>query len=126
LNPFTSKLVQSALELGLQLDHLTNLKGIYGKRMFFLSDSLKRHLGGSASFIEPSGGFFIWLCLPDQIDAEAFLSEARQYNVGFQPGVRFSSQEGLKNYIRLCFSFYDTTKLEAAAGRLAEALRNYL
>jgi DNA-binding transcriptional MocR family regulator len=126
LNPFTSKLIQSALELGLQLDHLTNLKGVYGKRMVFLSEALQRHLGSFTSFSEPSGGFFIWLRLPEQIDAEAFLSEAWRHNVGFQPGVRFSSQQGLKNYIRLCFSFYDTTKLEAAAGRLAEALRNQL
>jgi len=126
LNPFTSKLVQSALELGLQLDHLANLKAVYGHRMIFLSAALRRHLGSSASFREPSGGFFIWLGLPEQVDAEALLSEASRHNVGYQPGVRFSSRQGLKNYVRLCFSFYDTPKLETAAGRLAEVFRNNL
>jgi len=125
LNPFTSKLVQSALELGLQLDHLIHLKTVYGQRMVFLSAALRRHLGSSASFSEPSGGFFIWLRLPEQIDAELFLSEARQHNVGFQPGVRFSSRQSLKNYVRLCFSFYDTPELETAAGRLADVFRNH-
>jgi len=125
LNPFTSKLVQSALELGLQLDHLNNLKTVYGKRMSFLSDALRRHLGSSASFSEPNGGFFIWLRLPEQIDAEALLSEARQHNVGFQPGIKFSSRQNHKNYIRLCFSFYDTPELETAAGRLADVLGNH-
>jgi DNA-binding transcriptional MocR family regulator len=125
LNPFISKLVQSALELGLQLDHLVNLKTMYGQRMVFLSAALRRHLGNFISFSEPSGGFFIWLRLPEQIDAQALLSEARQHNVGFQPGVRFSSQQSLKNYIRLCFSFYDTPELETAAGRLADVLRNH-
>jgi DNA-binding transcriptional MocR family regulator len=125
LNPFISKLVQSALELGLQLDHLVNLKTVYGQRMVFLSAALRRHLGNFISFSEPSGGFFIWLRLPEQIDAQALLSEARQHNVGFQPGVRFSSQQSLKNYIRLCFSFYDTPELETAAGRLADVLRNH-
>ncbi len=123
LNPFTSKLVQSALELGLQLDHLNKLKTVYGQRMVFLSAALRRHLGSSASFSEPNGGFFIWLRLPEQTDAEAFLSEARQHNVGFQPGVKFSSRQSLKNYVRLCFSFYDTPELETAAGRLADVLR---
>ena len=126
LNPFTSKLVQSALELGLQLDHLANLKAVYGHRMIFLSAALRRHLGSSASFREPSGGFFIWLGLPEQVDAEALLSEASRHNVGYQPGVRFSSRQGLKNYVRLCFSFYDTPKLETAAGRLAEVFRHNL
>lgn len=125
LNPFTSKLVQSALELGLQRDHLIHLKTVYGQRMVFLSAALRRHLGSSASFSEPSGGFFIWLRLPEQIDAELFLSEARQHNVGFQPGVRFSSRQSLKNYVRLCFSFYDTPELETAAGRLADVFRNH-
>ena len=123
LNPFTSKLVQSALELGLQIDHLNHLKTVYGQRMVFLSDALKRHLGTSASFSEPQGGFFIWLRLPEQIDAEALLSEARPYNVGFQPGIKFSSSGSLKNYVRLCFSFYDTPELEIAAGRLADVLQ---
>jgi 2-aminoadipate transaminase len=125
LNPFTSKLVQSALELGLQLDHLIKLKTVYGQRMVFLSAALRRHLGSSASFSEPNGGFFIWLRLPEQIDAEAFLSEARRHNVSFQPGVRFSSRQSLKNYVRLCFSFYDTPELETAASRLADVLRNH-
>jgi 2-aminoadipate transaminase len=125
LNPFTSKLVQSALELGLQLDHLSNLKTVYGHRMVFLSAALRRHLGNFASFREPNGGFFIWLRLPEQIDAEALLSEARQHNVGFQPGIRFSSRQSLKNYVRLCFSFYDTPELETAASRLADVLRNH-
>lgn len=125
LNPFTSKLVQSALELGLQRDHLIHLKTVYGQRMVFLSAALRRHLGSSASFSEPSGGFFIWLRLPEQIDAELILSEARQHNVGFQPGVRFSSRQSLKNYVRLCFSFYDTPELETAAGRLADVFRNH-
>ncbi len=125
LNPFTSKLVQSALELGLQLDHLSNLKTVYGHRMVFLSAALRRHLGSFASFREPNGGFFIWLRLPEQIDAEALLSEARQHNVGFQPGIRFSSRQSLKNYVRLCFSFYDTPELETAASRLADVLRNH-
>ncbi|MBW2228584.1 MAG: PLP-dependent aminotransferase family protein, partial [Deltaproteobacteria bacterium] len=125
LNPFTSKLVQSALELGLQLDHLSNLKTVYGHRMVFLSAALRRHLGSFASFSKPNGGFFIWLRLPEQIDAEALLSEARQHNVGFQPGIKFSSRQSLKNYVRLCFSFYDTPELEAAAGRLADVLRNH-
>ncbi|MBW2605047.1 MAG: PLP-dependent aminotransferase family protein [Deltaproteobacteria bacterium] len=125
LNPFTSKLVQSALELGLQLDHLAYLKAVYGQRMVSLSTALRRHLGSSASFREPSGGFFIWLRLPEQLDAEAFLSEARQHDVGFQPGVRFSSRQSLKNYARLSFSFYDTPALETAAGRLADILRGH-
>jgi DNA-binding transcriptional MocR family regulator len=125
LNPFTSKLVQSALELGLQLDHLINLKTVYGQRMVFLSTALQRHFGSSADFSKPHGGFFIWLRLPEHINAEAFLPEARRHNVGFQPGVRFSSRQSLKNYIRLCFSFYDTPELETAAGRLADVLINH-
>jgi DNA-binding transcriptional MocR family regulator len=125
LNPFTSKLVQSALELELQRDHLAHLKTVYGQRMAFLSAALRRHLGSFVGFSEPRGGFFIWLRLPERIDAEALLSEARQHHVGFQPGIRFSSRQGLRNYIRVCFSFYDTPELETAAGRLADVLKTH-
>jgi len=125
LNPFTSKLVQSALELGLQRDHLVKLKTVYGQRKEFLSAALRQNLGSFVDFSKPGGGFFIWLRLPEPIDAEALLSEARRHQVGFQPGTRFSSGRGLKNYIRVCFSFYDTPELETAAGRLADVLKNH-
>ena len=75
---------------------------------------------------EPGGGFFIWLRLPDEVDAAALLVTARQQDVGFQPGVRFSSSQSLRNYARLSFAYYDLPELEEGTKRLASVLAAHL
>lgn len=125
LNPFTSSLVQSALELGLQRDHLAYLKRVYRLRSKILSTALNDLLPPSATFTEPGGGFFIWLRLPDGADTEALRIAARQQVVNFQPGTRFSSRSGLQNYLRLSFVYYDFEELREGSKRLASVLAVY-
>lgn len=126
LNPFASGLVGSAIELGLQDDHLDHLKKVYSKRKDALAAALKKHLPGSATFREPDGGYYIWLKLPESIDTEKMIDDARSLGVLYQPGVKFSSQNGLKNYIRLSYSFYDIPELEEGVVRLAAAVKRYV
>ena len=53
------------------------------------------------------------------------LAVARQHNVGFLPGIVFSGQNGLKNYARLSFAYFDVPELEEGARRLAKVIREY-
>jgi DNA-binding transcriptional MocR family regulator len=120
LNPFTSGIVQSVLELGLQHNHLERLRKVYGERAANLSIALRKHLPAGADFYEPQGGFFIWMRLPEELDAKSFCSKARKQNLDFQPGIHFSSEQGLRNYLRLSFSYYDVTDLCMGIKRLTK------
>ncbi|MBW2309463.1 MAG: PLP-dependent aminotransferase family protein [Deltaproteobacteria bacterium] len=122
LNPFASSLAQSALERGLQRDHLAHLKRVYRLRSKSLSTALNDLLPSSVTFTEPGGGFFIWLRLPDGADTEALRIAARQQGVNFQPGPRFSSRRSLQNYLRLSFVYYDIEGLREGSKRLASVL----
>jgi len=126
LNPFTSALICSAIEMGLQHDQLTTLKTTYTERKDALSKALKKHLPESVRFIEPDGGFFIWLVFPEGVDTEQMRVEARRNNVGYLPGVKFSSRRGLINCARLSFSYFDIPQLEEGARRLSEVFKAYL
>ena len=126
LNPFTSGVMRSAIEMGLQLDQLKILKTTYAKRKSALSNALKIYLPDSVRFTEPEGGFFIWLVFPEGVDTEKMRVEARRKNVGYLPGVKFSSGRKLKNCARLSFSYFDVPELEEGARRLAEVFKAYL
>jgi DNA-binding transcriptional MocR family regulator len=121
LNPFTSGVVQSMIELDLQDECLTHLKTVYRERSTALSAALRQHLP-AVSFAEPGGGFFIWLRLPEGRNAQEILVEARRRDVSFQPGVKFSSTQGLRNYLRLSFAYYDTAELIEGVNRLAQVI----
>ncbi len=126
LNPFTSAIVQSAIELGLQQKQLSHLKKIYRLRMQALNTALRKYLPDSVFFAEPDGGFFTWLELPPNFDAEALLSEAHAHDVGFAPGIAFSPPNEFKNYMRLCFAYYEEAELKAGASRLASVICSQL
>lgn len=119
LNPFSSGLVRSALELGLQDAHLNHVKEIYRHRLEAMYDALKPL---NFKFQKPAGGYFFWLELPDSLDANQLLETAIKEGVSFQPGPKFSSQGKLKQFIRLCFSYYDAQFLKEGISRLHRAM----
>ena len=123
LNPFISALVHSVLELGLQDTHLKKLRAVYGERLKVVCSTLSQELPGLIHFVEPWGGFFVWVRLPDGVEARDLLPKAQRERVGFMPGTRFSSRGGMGNFMRLSFSYYDCEILREGVGRLAGVLR---
>ena len=101
------------------------MKSIYHRRSIALDEALRRHLP-EADFEEAAGGFFLWLRFPSTVDTEALLAEAQSQQVGFVPGIRFSSRGGLSNFLRLSFSFHDIPDMQQGVERLCTALDTYL
>jgi DNA-binding transcriptional MocR family regulator len=126
LNPFTSAIVQSAIELGLQEQQLSHLKKAYLQRKNALNSALRENLSDSVSFVESDGGFFTWLQLPQSVDTEKLLPEAHKHDVSFAPGSFFSPRRDLKNYLRLSFAYYQEPDLVEGAKRLAAVINGYI
>jgi DNA-binding transcriptional MocR family regulator len=123
MNPFTSAIVQSAIELGLQAKQLSHLKKVYLQRKNALNSALKENFRDMGSFVDPGGGFFTWLRLPHGFDTRKLLPEANKHNVNFLPGSNFSPQRDLKNYMRLSFAYYEESDLKEAVKRLTAVIR---
>ncbi len=122
LNQFTSGIMRSAIELGLLDQHLTHLRQTYRQRVIALDNAIQEHLSKWVTYTSPLGGFFFWLRLPEEIDSRSLIAKADQYEVNFKHGSSFSSQQGLHNFIRLSFSFYDIETLEEGIRRLKHVL----
>jgi 2-aminoadipate transaminase len=122
LNPFVSGVVRSALDLGIQARYLAWLRQLYQERVDRLDAALRAHLPPWVEFTTPNGGYFFWLKLPNDIDAQALLAKAETYKVGFRPGNKFTTTGSLPNYLRLSFSYYDSTQLVEGAERLGKVM----
>ena len=122
LNQFSSHIMRSALSLGLQTDYLVMAREIYGKRINALCDAMDRYWGHSVTYRKPTGGYFVWVQLPDAINAVELNAAAEANHVAFKPGVRFSSHEALPNFMRLCFAYYDSAGLIEGVQRIGKAL----
>ena len=90
--------------------------------MTALNTALSRHIP-DLQYAVPDGGYFVWSYLPEGADAEALLAEAGNHQVGFQPGIKFSSTGGLRNYLRFCFAYYGQDQLVEGVERLAKVIK---
>jgi 2-aminoadipate transaminase len=121
LNPFTSAVVRGLLEDGGLKENIAHLSGIYRAGIRALDSALRAHMP-EALYQVPQGGYFFWVRLPGGRDAAALMRRAEDFQVSFRPGVRFSSRGELRDYIRLCFAYYDPERLAEGVERLARAL----
>jgi 2-aminoadipate transaminase len=119
MNPFTSALVRDLLESGELQVNIQELCTEYRQRLLTM-DAALRHYLPSATYWRPEGGYFFWIRLPGDADAQGLLDRARGYQVSYQPGVHFSSQGGLHAYARLCFAYYEADELERGVQRLGK------
>ncbi len=122
LNPFTSSLVRSALELGLQDPHLDHLRAEYKRRLQAMGAAVRRHLADRVHFTQPRGGFFVWLRLKENQDTAALLAGAKRNKVRFVPGSSFSATGKTRSHLRLSFSYYSPEELQEGVKRLAASL----
>ena len=120
LNPFTSAIVRSALELDLQEQHLQKLRATYQGRLAAMLEALAQ--ASLEPRYVPGGGYFVWLELDSSVNTQSLLEQAVQAGVRYQPGSKFSSQGHFSNALRLCFAYYEIPELQMGIQRLAAVL----
>lgn len=125
MNPVVSGIVHTAIDTGMQAEHLADVRAELTKRATILGDALRKSLPPGATFIQPSGGYFIWIKLPTGMNGAHLLDHCiANFKNRFHPGERFGS--GLENYIRLSFSYYNADDLAIGAQRLGDAMRSLM
>ncbi len=71
----------------------------------------------------PEGGMFLWLILPESMDADHMFKEALEANVAYVVGSAFYPNGGGHNSMRLNFSFPSEEQIREGIGRLAGLIR---
>jgi len=74
------------------------------------------------SWTRPEGGLFLFLNLPEDMDAEELFQVAIEKNVAFVLGSVFHCDGSGKNTMRINFSFMDEENNRIGVQRLAESI----
>ncbi len=86
--------------------HLDTICELYRTRMEAMIECMEKYFPKGYKFTRPEGGLFLWVELPENIDAKEVLKKCvAEYKVGFVPGAPFfaDSTKG-HNTMRLNFS----------------------
>lgn len=118
--------ILSQLLSGFDLDkHISLISKSYGERMMEMHQLLLRETVPGLSWIKPRGGMFLWIELPEGLDAEALLRCAVQKGVAFVPGSSFYADHPKRNTARLNFTHNKGVRTEQGVARLIEAIGEF-
>lgn len=123
LNPFTSAIVRDVLESGGLQHNISKLIEIYRARVSAMDSALHQYLP-KATYAIPQGGYFFWVRLPGNLDSAFLQHKAESFRVNFRAGARFSSENGLRDYVRLSFVYYEPQKIVVGLKRLEKCIES--
>lgn len=120
---FTQHLIASYLEENDIDAHIGAIREVYGKRCAVMLEALDRELPQGVSVTRPEGGLFLWLELPEGINARDVLEKCLERNLAFVPGGAFFPNCGKENTLRMNFSTMPEERIVEGVRRLGEVLR---
>jgi 2-aminoadipate transaminase len=101
---------------------IETVKAALAERSRTLASALRRELA-EAEFVEPQGGYFMWVTLPAGTDVNALFHAAADRGVSFVRGTDFLLDGG-ENTLRLAYSGVTPEQIDTGIARLAEAYRS--
>ena len=75
------------------------------------------------TYTRPEGGLFIWVTLPEYMNARELFKQCVAKKVAFVPGELFFASPGHANYFRLNYSYNDEAVIREGIGRIADVLK---
>jgi 2-aminoadipate transaminase len=96
-------------------EHIPKLRHSLRGKLEVLMETLNEQFGTAAEFDTPKGGIFLWVRLPDSVDAVKLFQSALAAGVAINPGPEWSTHgTHSKSRMRLCFA--NPTKEEIRQG----------
>jgi 2-aminoadipate transaminase len=99
---------------------IATVRAALAERARLLAAALREHIVG-VRFTEPDGGYFLWVELPEDVDAAAVLAAAAECDVAVVKGSDFLL-EGGQHALRLAFAAVTPDQIDEGVRRLAAAV----
>ena len=107
--------------------HIAMIRQVYGRKCRLMLDCLEKELPAAVRFTRPEGGLFIWVTLPDGVDASAFLKACMAEKLMIVPGATFNCDvtEGSMSF-RLNYSTPSDEQIKEGVARLGKVAREFV
>lgn len=107
--------------------HLDVLRGVYFERCRAMLQALEEHFPKGTRWTVPTGGMFVWVELPGDVDVAALLPRVvAEEKVAYVPGAPFYPNGGGLNSMRLNFTHAPAEVVRDGVARLGRALSRAL
>lgn len=124
---FTQAIAAEFCARGHLPERIPRITALYRRKRDVMLGALAREMPDGVTWTHPAGGLFLWLRLPERMDAEQLLRPAvEEEGVAYVVGSGFHADGGGKNTLRLNFSFPSEANIDEGIRRLARLVRRRL
>ncbi len=103
--------------------HVEKIVEIYKNRRDLMYNTMKETFPPEVKFAKPTGGLFLWVELPEYMDANELAKECLKENVAYVPGEGFYPDGNVKNTFRMNYSGMTEDKIVEGVKRLAKVIK---
>jgi DNA-binding transcriptional MocR family regulator len=101
---------------------INDFRRMYHERRDAMLRALDEHLP-ETSWTVPAGGFYVWVALPDGLDAAAMLARAVAHRVAYVPGTAFFADGSGRHQMRLSYCYPPPESIREGVRRLGGVIR---
>jgi 2-aminoadipate transaminase len=124
---FNQRMVAEVLKDGFIDRHVPTIRALYKAQCHAMLAALDKHLAGTGTqWNTPDGGMFLWVKLPQGMNAVDMLPKAVERNVAYVPGAAFYSGDAQHNTLRLSFVTASVEQINEGIALLAQTIRDHL
>ncbi len=121
---FNQRIVAEVLKDGFLARHVPTIRALYKHQRDAMLAALEREMAGlGVTWNSPAGGMFLWVRLPEGMNAIELLPKAVERNVAFVPGAAFYADHGDTRTLRLSFVTASAAQIDTGVAALAETIR---
>jgi 2-aminoadipate transaminase len=117
------RIVLSCLRRGLIEEQKVRIRPYYRAKRDVMLEALRREGLPGVTWTHPAGGLFVWVTLPEGMDAEKLLLTAVEEGVAYVAGAPFFVDGSGANTMRLTFAKEEEGRIREGVARLARAVR---
>ncbi len=106
--------------------HLRNLRHTLMLNQIKFIAAIERNFPEGTRLTAPQGGYFLWVKLPDGVNALQLHKLALANGISIAPGPIFSAQRGFADYIRLNYGHIWDARTEVSLAVLGGLVRDLI
>ena len=97
-------------------------RSMYRERRDAMLDALAQQMPEGTTWTHPTGGFYVWVTLPGELDAKVLLPRAVTARVAFVPGTAFFADGTGQRHLRLSYCYPEPDRIREGVRRLSTVL----
>ncbi|MEV4251916.1 PLP-dependent aminotransferase family protein [Spirillospora sp. NPDC049652] len=107
-------------------EQIKEFRQLYRDRRDAMLDALQTLMPEGCTWTRPAGGFFVWLTLPEGLDAKAMAPRAIAERVAYVPGTGFYADGNGRRDMRISYCYPEPDRIREGVRRLAGVIENEL